>query len=189
MRLTTYTDYSLRVLIYLGIKHELGRQDLSTISEISRAYDISENHLMKAVYNLAQTPWVESIRGRSGGIRLRQPPAKIVIGDVVRTTEENFYMAECFDKANNQCAITATCQLKHLLSEALNAYLTKLDSATLLDLLPKAVATGRSLGLQQLLSARIPITKIIYPPTKRRATKPPLSPTPTKAKRRLRPVS
>ena len=106
MRLTAYTDYSLRILIFLGTKQSIGRDDLSTIAEIAQAYDISENHLMKAVHNLARGSWIDSVRGRNGGIRLNRAPDKIVIGEVIRTTEENFTLAECFDKAHNRCAIT-----------------------------------------------------------------------------------
>lgn len=155
MRLTTFTDYSLRVLIFLGIKYGRDTEALSNIAEISRAYGISENHLMKAVHQLALTNWVISIRGCNGGIRLNVPPEAINIGEVVRHTEDNFYMAECFDKERNSCVITSSCQLKHLLATALDAYLEKLDRATLQDLLPaqptKQVSMGKSLGLPRVV--------------------------------------
>jgi len=163
MRLTTYTDYSLRVLIFLGLKHHTNKDDLSTIAEIAKAYAISENHLMKAVHNLALGDWIESIRGRNGGIRLKRSPDKIIIGEVVRTTEENFNMTECFDKETNHCVITASCELKNLLHNALNAYLTVLDNATLDDMLTTPAATANQLGLNvgtvQTLSAVIPRKK------------------------------
>jgi Rrf2 family transcriptional regulator, nitric oxide-sensitive transcriptional repressor len=151
MRLTTFTDYTLRVLIFLGVKYRLDENALSNIGEISLAYDISENHLMKAVHQLALTDWVISVRGRNGGIRLNLAPDKIIIGEVVRRMEDNFFMAECFDKANNQCVITSCCQLKHVLASALAAYMAQLDRATLDDLLPKQAALSKNLGVKQVV--------------------------------------
>ncbi|TQR34244.1 Rrf2 family transcriptional regulator [Lysinibacillus sphaericus] len=132
MRLTLYTDYSLRTLIYLGAK---GDGQLSTIQEISDAYNISKNHLMKVTHQLGLLGYIETIRGRGGGIRLAIDPKTITIGEIVRHTEEDFHLVECFDKENNLCKIAPECQLKGILYEALQAYLTVLDRYTLDDFL------------------------------------------------------
>ncbi len=131
MRLTIYTDYSLRVLIYLATKP---KGELSNIKEIAEAYNISKNHLMKVTYELGKMNIIETVRGRKGGIRLAHAPEQINIGEVVRQTEEDFYLVECFDKERNQCIITPACGLKHVLNKALQAYLAVLDEYTLDDL-------------------------------------------------------
>ncbi|HZH61451.1 MAG TPA: Rrf2 family transcriptional regulator [Metabacillus sp.] len=130
MRITLYTDYSLRVLVYLATKP---KEKLSNIKEIAEAYNISKNHLMKVTYELGKMNVIETIRGRNGGIRLALPPEKIIIGDIVRKTEEDFHLVECFDKENNQCVISPACGLKHVLNKALQAYLEVLDQYTLAD--------------------------------------------------------
>lgn len=132
VRLTLYTDYSLRVLLYLGVK---GKDRLSTIQEIADAYNISKNHLMKVTYELGQLGYIETVRGRGGGIRLAVDPNEINIGKVVRHTEEDFQIVECFSNENNMCKISPACQLKNVLFEALNAYLNVLDQYTVGDFL------------------------------------------------------
>ncbi|CAN7556542.1 Rrf2 family transcriptional regulator [Rossellomorea sp. LjRoot5] len=132
MRLTLYTDYSLRVLIFLASKP---KDELSNIKEIANAYSISKNHLMKVTYELGKMGMIETIRGRNGGIRLAQATDDINIGKLVRATEEDFHLVECFDAANNSCIITPVCGLKHVLGKALNAYLSVLDEYTLSDLI------------------------------------------------------
>ncbi|WLR42753.1 Rrf2 family transcriptional regulator [Bacillus carboniphilus] len=132
MRLTNYTDYSLRVLIYLATV-EPGR--LSQIKEIADSYSISKNHLMKVTYQLGKLGYIETIRGRNGGIKLAKNPKEINIGEVVKQTEEDFLMVECFDEQNNSCKITSVCGLKHILNEALQAYLTVLSRYTLADII------------------------------------------------------
>lgn len=132
LHLTLYSDYSMRVLLYLGIK---GREQLSTIQEIADSYQISKNHLMKVTYALGQLGYIETIRGRGGGIRLAKDPKEINIGEVMRQTEEDFHIVECFDKDNNMCVISPACQLKHALYEALQAYFAVLDRYTLGDFL------------------------------------------------------
>jgi Rrf2 family transcriptional regulator, nitric oxide-sensitive transcriptional repressor len=132
MHLTTYTDYSLRVLLYLGT---LENDEKTSIKEISQTYAVSENHLSKIVYELGKLGLIETIRGRNGGIRLAKSPAEINIGWVVRRTEENLSLVECFAGQGNRCVITPACQLKHILHEALQAFLQVLDSYTLADLL------------------------------------------------------
>lgn len=132
MRLTLYTDYSLRVLMYLGVR---GQQYQATIQEIADTYNISKNHLMKVTHQLGQLGLIETVRGRGGGIRLAHDPKDINIGAVVRKTEEDFHLVECFDPKNNLCKIAPECQLKNALNEALQAYLKVLDSYYLGDFL------------------------------------------------------
>lgn len=132
MRLTSYTDYSLRVLLYLGTQP---KDRLTSIREISEMYRISNNHLTKVVYGLGKLGLVETIRGRNGGIRLARVPEKINVGWVVRQTEEELDIVECFDDERNQCILSPACRLKGVLKEALNAYLSVLDKYTLADLL------------------------------------------------------
>jgi len=127
-----YTDFSLRVLIYLGAK---GKKELSTIQAISDAYGISKNHLMKVTHELGKLGYIETIRGRGGGIRLAMEPEAINIGQVVRHTEDDFHLVECFDCKTNRCVITPVCGLKGALNRALIAYLKVLDAYTLADFL------------------------------------------------------
>lgn len=127
-----YTDFSLRVLIYLGTKE---KGDLSTIQAISDAYGISKNHLMKVTHELGKLGYIETIRGRGGGIRLAKEPEDIIIGQVVRHTEDDFHLVECFDSKTNSCVISPVCGLKGALNRALFAYLKVLDEYTLADFL------------------------------------------------------
>ncbi|MGD6792618.1 Rrf2 family transcriptional regulator [Metabacillus indicus] len=131
MRLTNYTDYSLRVLIYLASKE---KGELSNIKEIAEAYRISKNHLMKVTYELGKMKVIETVRGRGGGIRLALSPEEINIGAIVRQTEDDFNLVECFDPERNMCAISPACKLKGVLHKALKAYLEVLDGYTLADL-------------------------------------------------------
>lgn len=130
MRLTSYTDYSIRVLLYLHI-HD---NQLSTIQDIADSYSISKNHLMKVIYNLGKLGYIETIRGRNGGIRLAKTPAEINIGKLVRETEEDFNIVECFSKDHNTCPITSICTLKGVLNQAKFAFLHVLDGYTLEDI-------------------------------------------------------
>jgi len=132
VRLTLYTDYSLRVLLFLGAKEP---DALSTIKEISDAYGISKNHLMKVSHELGKMGYVETIRGRGGGIRLAKRPEEIGIGEVVRQTEEDFYLVDCFNPESIGCVISPVCNLKGALNKALHAYITVLDEYKLSDFL------------------------------------------------------
>ena len=131
MRLTIYTDYTLRTLMYLG----LNRDRLVTINDIAEIHGISKNHLMKVVHQLGLSGMVETVRGRNGGLRLNQDPSDINIGEVVRGSETDFYMAECFDRESNSCVYSPGCVLKGVLSSATAAYLAVLDDVTLNDLI------------------------------------------------------
>ncbi len=145
VRLTVYTDYSLRVLIYLGVR---GQNHLATIQEIADAYQISKNHLMKVTYDLGQHGFIETIRGRGGGIRLAMSPEEINIGTVVRKTEEDFQLVECFSSDSNLCKISAECQLKNALNEALKAYLAVLDQYNISDFIHSKESLLKLLGIQ-----------------------------------------
>jgi Rrf2 family nitric oxide-sensitive transcriptional repressor len=131
MQLTLYTDYSLRVLLYLGLKP----RRMATITDIAQSYGISRNHLVKVVHNLATQGFIHSTRGRGGGITLARPAAEINIGDVVRHTEVSFDLVECFDQGRNTCPIAAACILKSALYEAQRAFMGVLDRYTLADVL------------------------------------------------------
>ena len=133
MRLTAYTDYALRTLMYLG----LNRDRLVTIQDIADFHGISKNHLMKVVHQLGLSGMVETVRGRNGGLKLNNDPAEINIGEVVRNTETDFFMAECFNRESNACVYAPSCILKGVLSAATAAYLEGLDGVTLGDLITK----------------------------------------------------
>lgn len=135
MHITRYTDYSLRVLMYVALKGE----ELSTIREIAQSYDISKNHLMKVVQELNIKGYLTAIRGKNGGLRLAGPATDINIGRLVRDTEQDFALVECFSNGKG-CVITPACQLKMVLSEALEAFFHVLDQYTLADLLPDGKA-------------------------------------------------
>ena len=131
MQLTLYTDYSLRVLVYLSL-HE---DDSSTISEIADFYQISRNHLVKVVHNLSLKNYINSTRGKGGGLRLAHSPTEITIGAVIRDTEPNFDVVECFNKDPNAkiCNIEPICKLKSILGKAMDSFLDTLDNYTIAD--------------------------------------------------------
>ncbi|MFC6118619.1 RrF2 family transcriptional regulator [Macrococcoides bohemicum] len=130
MKLTLYSDYSLRVLMYIA------RQEHRVqIDEIAKFYGISKNHLTKVVNNLATLGYIETTRGRGGGIRIKMTPEEINIGALIRKTEEHFNLVECFDRETNTCPIAGICGLQGVLGEALGAYLSVLDGYTLNDIL------------------------------------------------------
>ncbi|MFC0524932.1 Rrf2 family transcriptional regulator [Pontibacillus salicampi] len=132
MHLTYYTDYSLRLLMFLGTRQ---KNQLVRSKEVADIYGIPNNHLIKIVRRLSTEGYIETIRGRNGGMRLRREPAAINIGSVVRDMEENFHIVECFDHENNQCVISGACRLKGVLNEALDAFISVLDQYTLQDLI------------------------------------------------------
>lgn len=146
VRLTVYTDYSLRTLMYLGVR---GRENLVTIQEIADAYQISKNHLMKVTHDLGKHGYIETIRGRGGGIRLALEPEQINIGDVVRKTEDDFHLVECFNPEGNLCKISPECRLKFALQQALKAYLAVLDTYTLADVLVSKDILSELFGITQ----------------------------------------
>jgi Rrf2 family transcriptional regulator, nitric oxide-sensitive transcriptional repressor len=141
MRLTSYTDYSMRVLLYVGARPDR----LCSVAEISRAYGISQNHLVKVVQGLVKLGYVASVRGRTGGIRLLKAPQNIRIGAVIRDTEDDFDLVDC-----PSCLIAPACGLTGVLGEALAAFMAVLDGYTLADLL------NRRTELLSLFLAPIP---------------------------------
>ena len=137
MRLTDYTDYALRVLMYLGAH----RERLVTIQEVASAHGISKNHLTKVVHRLGVAQLVATVRGRAGGIRLAVDPERLMLGTVVRLTEPDFTLVECFDEARNNCSLSPVCVLKHTLGRATGAFLNELDRVSLSAVLaPQAPA-------------------------------------------------
>lgn len=131
MQLKKYTDYALRVLIFVAMKQE---GELASIKEISETYGISYHHLGKIVHELNKENYIETIRGRYGGIRLAKPAEEINVGIVVRNIEQDFALLECFDSDKNHCIISPACKLKHALHKALEAFFLVLDEYTLADL-------------------------------------------------------
>lgn len=154
MRVTQYTDFSLRVLIYLGVAGD----QLSTIQEISDAYHISRNHLMKVVQQLAREGYVESIRGQGGGLRLKRPPRDIRLGQLIKDMEPDLGLVECF-RPCNQCVITPICTLPNMLNNALSAFMSELDEYSLGDLLADNVKPD----LAQLLQVQMPAGDVTIP--------------------------
>ena len=131
MQLTSFSDYALRLSLYLASEPER----LVSVMEVSRAYGISRAHLVKVVQRLTELGIVEGLRGRRGGLRLARPPAAIGVGALVRATEPHLDLVECFDRAHNTCPIEPVCRLKGVLFEARDAFLDALDGYTLADLL------------------------------------------------------
>lgn len=138
MRLTQWTDYTLRVLMYCAAAQE--RPAAVTITEVAEAYGISRSHLTKIVQQLGATGLLETTRGRGGGMRLVRPPSDINLGAIVRATETDFHLVECFDPLTNQCTLTPVCGLKGILAQAMQAFMQVLDSYTLADLMTLQIA-------------------------------------------------
>ncbi len=143
MRLTKFSDYSLRVLIYLAVHPDRP----ASIAEISRAYDVSPHVIVKVAQQLIAEGAVTSVRGRRGGLRLNRPPNAINVGALVRHTEPNWDVVECFNRETNTCPIEPACGLKGALTQAQRAFLGVLDSYTLADFLPRPPAVKRLLRL------------------------------------------
>jgi Rrf2 family nitric oxide-sensitive transcriptional repressor len=140
MRLTQWTDYTLRVLMYCAASTD--RIELVTITEIAERHDISRSHLTKIVQQLAARGWLETTRGRSGGIRLALPAEDLCLGTVVRATETDFALVECFEPSLNQCRMDQNCRLKGVLNQATQSFLAVLDGVTLADLVAPMVGVG-----------------------------------------------
>ena len=132
MQLTLYSDYSLRVLIYLGTRSP---EETATITNIADAFGISRNHLVKVVHNLSQLGFITTARGKRGGMRLSRSAEMINLGDVVRHTEGNFDIVECFNSTSNTCPISPLCKLKGVIHEAYRGFISVLDQYTLADIL------------------------------------------------------
>jgi len=150
MKLSLFSDYALRILMFAAIKGESFRVD-----EVTAAYGISRNHVAKVIHTLAQLGYLETRRGRGGGIQLARPAGEIHIGKLVRQTEDQPVIVECFDPATNTCPISGSCLLKGVLAQAVNAFYATLDRHT----------------LQELVSGpqRIRMSKMLMPPVERTA--------------------
>jgi Rrf2 family nitric oxide-sensitive transcriptional repressor len=143
MRLTMMTDYAMRLLMYVS-RHP---DRLCTIAEVARAYDISEAHLMKVTHQLGLNGWIETVRGKGGGMRLAHAPEGINLGAVVRSMESDFQITECFGSAN-QCSLTGSCRLTGIVDEALQNFLRSFDAYTLADIVPPT-SGGTTTGINE----------------------------------------
>jgi len=132
MRLTQFTDYSLRVLIYLAIHSN--KDELSTIDQLTQAYGVSRHHMRSVVHHLAKLGYIKSTQGKGGGLVLAHQPEEISIRDVVEDTEKDFYIVECFNPVANACPIEPLCVLRQALYEASTSFMQTLDGYTLYDL-------------------------------------------------------
>ena len=144
MHLTRYTDYALRILIYLAAKPEG-----DTVSRIAESYGISRNHLVKVAHHLGRLGYIETTRGKSGGLSLVRPPSDINIGSVVRDMEPNFHLVECFNPAGNACPIAPVCKLKGVMAEAERAFMAALSAYTLADIVVNRTALLRLLDHEE----------------------------------------
>ena len=138
MRLTVYTDYSLRMLLYLAVKED----GLATIAEVAGAYAISKAHLTNVAHQLGLAGYVVTVRGKGGGLRLARPAASIGLGDVVRRTEPDMALVPCFEPVQAPCPIAPACGLRGALYEARQAFLAVLDRYSLADLVQRRVELG-----------------------------------------------
>lgn len=148
MQLTTFSDYSLRTLMYAGIRPD----DLCTVEQVADAYGISRSHLTKVVNFLGNHGYLENLRGKKGGFRLAQPANRINLGQLVRLTEQNLSLVECFDRTRSLgseggCRIERSCALRGVLGEALQAFMQVLDSYLLSDLLEGRQRLSMDLGI------------------------------------------
>lgn len=147
MRLTIYTDYALRMLVYLTTN----RGKVCSVGDMASGYNISKHHLMKVAQDLAAAGYIETIRGNGGGVRLLKAPHLISIGDVVRRTEGDMYLVGCLDPAGNGCAIESACLMAPALKEALEAFFEVLDRYTIADLMVKRPQLAQLLGIPVLV--------------------------------------
>jgi len=138
MRLTVYTDYSLRALMYIALHPERR----PTIAELASSYGISRSHIMKVVHQLGVAGYIVTVRGQNGGMRLARPPQEISLGEVVRRTEPDMALVPCFDPINAACVITPACKLRRALQQARSAFLAVLDDYSLADLVENRDALG-----------------------------------------------
>jgi Rrf2 family transcriptional regulator, nitric oxide-sensitive transcriptional repressor len=150
MRLSDYSDYTLRVLMYCAANP--GR--LVTIAELADRHRVSKNHLMKIVNDLGRQGVLETTRGRGGGLRLLKAASAIRVGDVLRQAETDFRLVECFDAATDTCTLTPTCRLKTVLRKALAAYFAELDGVTLADITRPGKPTGTRRAMADGLTVR-----------------------------------
>ena len=144
MRLTTFTDYTIRVLIYLAMHPD----ELTTVAELAQRYEISRNHLTKVIHHLGQQGYIETLRGKGGGVRLATSAADINLRILIRETEKNSALVECFAPSVNHCKITSACRLSGVLHEAQEAFYQVLDKYSVSDLVTNPAALDRLLDIR-----------------------------------------
>jgi Rrf2 family nitric oxide-sensitive transcriptional repressor len=144
VRLTAFTDYCLRVMMYSA----LAGNRLVTINEIAQAYNISASHLTKVVFFLGQHGYLVTVRGKGGGVRLTDEPRQVNLGQLVRAAESDNVMVECFDPQHSQCRIASVCRLMNVLQAAQEAFYAELSRHTLADLLVQSAGLGSVLGIE-----------------------------------------
>lgn len=149
MRLTTFTDYCLRTLMYVGAND----RRLSTIDEIAHSYGISANHLRKVVHHLGRAGYLRNVRGKGGGICLAREPGDINLGTLIRESEEDTALVECFQATGSECRIQPACTLRGILGEAQQAFYGVLDGYSLSDLLEPRLRLARLMGIETTASA------------------------------------
>ncbi|MDB5566321.1 MAG: transcriptional regulator, BadM/Rrf2 family [Tardiphaga sp.] len=148
MRLTVYSDYALRMLMYLALK----KDGLATIAEIAESYDISANHLMKVAHQLGVGGYVETVRGRGGGLRLAKPIEAIGLAEIVRYTEPDMAIVSCFKPVDAPCAIRPSCVLRRALEKAREAFMAVLEEYSLADLVQPRARLAGLLGIPQTVA-------------------------------------
>jgi Rrf2 family nitric oxide-sensitive transcriptional repressor len=149
MRLTVYTDYTLRVMMYLAVSYP--RNTVVTIQQIAQAYKISRGHLMKIVNELSQNGFVAATRGRSGGLRLARPPTEISVGQLVRMAEKDFTVVPCHDESiDSHCAILPACNLRRVMRRAVDAFNFELDKVTLAETISVPSVAASLLNIERL---------------------------------------
>jgi Rrf2 family nitric oxide-sensitive transcriptional repressor len=151
VRLTIYTDYALRLLMYLAVKQD----GLATIGEVAASYGISRNHLMKVAHQLGVAGYVETVRGRSGGLRLAKPADEIGLGEVVRCTEQDMALVPCFHPVSAKCTIAPCCGLRGALGRAAAAFVAVLDEYSLGDLVKPRARLRKLLDIETAPPARV----------------------------------
>lgn len=149
MRLTQFSNFTIRVLMYAALNADRP----SSVAEIARAYGVSFNHMKKAAAEMRRLGYLETVRGRVGGVRLTRPPEDINIGEIIRATEGDLALVECFDVQANTCVLAPACELGRALHEALAAFFAVLDGYTLADLLRPAGHLSELLGVDEPVGA------------------------------------
>jgi len=144
MEISQFTDYSLRVLLYISARDD----GLTSVKDVADAFDISRNHLVKVVHNLSKLGYLKTFRGRHGGIALAKPAEDVGIGELVRTTE-NLALVECFPQGRGKCCIAGVCELQLVFGKALQAFLAELDKVSLADLMNGKHLMLRRLGISK----------------------------------------
>jgi Rrf2 family nitric oxide-sensitive transcriptional repressor len=165
MRLTTMTDYALRLLIYLGQHPER----LCTTAEVAQVYGISEAHLTKITHQLGLGGWITTVRGKGGGMKLALPAEDIMLGELVRAIEPDFYLVECLGQAN-ACSLTGGCKLTGIINDALAAFLETLEGHTLAELLPQTSRRAAGAAARRVTTIQLPSPSTAPSRRRRRAT-------------------